>query len=123
MLASLGIRQINTFLSTSKESQEFVDYAALGFPEITGFPSDFSDTGWLWKVDQSTDFLAPLRAEIDRRSEANLPMPLICHDWVAWNHAPDTTLTHIVRLAEYARSKGFELKTTGDAVRAWRFLQ
>jgi Predicted xylanase/chitin deacetylase len=120
MLVELGIRRVNAFLTGVEESREFTDYEALGFPEVVGFPSGFSDTSWLWRADKTGDFLAPLRAEIDRRAAENAPLPLICHDWVAWNHAPDRALSHVVRLAEYARERGYVPYTHREAVRLWR---
>ena len=123
MLAGLGFRRVNAFLSGLDESREFTDYAALGFPDVVGFPSGFSDTNWLWRADKDGDFLAPLRDEIDRRADSpggDAAMPVILHDWVAYNHAPDRALTHVLRLADHARSRGFEPRTLGDASRAWR---
>jgi hypothetical protein len=120
MLVDLGIRRINSFLSDVKENQEFTDYASLGFPEVSGYPSAFSDTSWLKGKDPHSDFLAPLRDEIDRRAEANLPLPVILHDWCAWNHAADKQLTHVLQLTDYARQRGFEAMTIGAAVERWR---
>ncbi len=117
MLVALGIRRLNTRLTGKNGGEEFTDYGSLGFPHISGFPSAFSDTSWIRQADISGDFLAPIRAEIDRRSRENLPMPLICHDWVTWNHAPDRQFSHIKQIAEYARQKGFQPCTHGAAVR------
>jgi peptidoglycan/xylan/chitin deacetylase (PgdA/CDA1 family) len=116
MLVALGVRRLNTNLTGKNGGEEFTDYAALGFPHVGGFPSAFSDTSWIRQADITGDFLAPLRAEIDRRARENLPMPLICHDWVTWNHAPDRRFTHIKQLAEYARQQGFTPMTHGAAV-------
>jgi peptidoglycan/xylan/chitin deacetylase (PgdA/CDA1 family) len=117
MLVALGVRRLNTNVTGIKGSEAFTDYAALGFPHVGGFPSAFSDTSWIRQADLSGDFLAPLRAEIDRRSQENLPMPLICHDWVTWTHAPDRRFTHIKQIADYACQKGYEPRTHGHAVR------
>lgn len=117
MLAELGFTRVSSFLTGRVGSREFVDYAALGHPNVSGYPSGFSDTEWLWRAGKEGDFLAPLRAEIDKRADENVPMPVILHDWVAWNHAPDQKLTHVRELADYARSRGFVPVTVEEAVR------
>ena len=37
--------------------------------------------------------------------------PLMLHDWVAWLHAPDQELTHVVRVVEAARRAGYRAVT------------
>jgi peptidoglycan/xylan/chitin deacetylase (PgdA/CDA1 family) len=118
MLVKLGVRRLNTRLTGIDGGAEFTTYASLGFPDVFGFPSAFSDTSWIRQADITGDFLAPIRAEIDRRSQENLPLPIVCHDWVTWNHAPDQKLTHIKQIAAYARQQGFTPMTVGAAVRA-----
>lgn len=120
MLADLGVRRINAFLTGRDESREFLDYAPLGLPEVSGFPSGFSDTEWLVRAGTDGDFLAPIREEIDRRGDANQPLPIILHDWVTWNRAPDREFTHVRAIADFARARGFMALTVGDAVRRWR---
>ena len=44
---------------------------------------------------------------IDERAAAGDHLPLMLHDWVAWNHAPDQQLTHVVQIVEKARAKGY----------------
>ncbi len=119
MLVSLGIRRLNTRLTEANDGQAFTDYAALGFPSVFGFPSAHSDTSWIRQADITGDFLAPLRAEIDHRSRENLPMPIICHDWVTWDHAPDRAFSHIKQIAAYAREQGFTPLTHGAAAEKW----
>lgn len=119
MLVALGFRRVNTFLTESDNSRDFIDYRRFDRPDVKGFPSAFSDTAWIMRADAAGDFLAPLREEIDRRAEENAPMPVICHDWVTWNHGPDRDFTHIRRLAEYAQERGFALSTIKDAVAAF----
>ncbi len=120
MLADLGVRRINTFLSTRVEDREFCDYAAIGHPEIAGFPSGFSDTNWMldktpdWKWRRREPFgeaLATITDEISRRGESGMPMPIMLHDWAAWTLASNHELDHVKRFAEAARAAGFDLVT------------
>jgi peptidoglycan/xylan/chitin deacetylase (PgdA/CDA1 family) len=119
MLASLGFRRVNAFRSELDKTRDFTDYASFGLPDVKGFPSAFSDTEWLWRAGKEGDFLAPLRAELDKRAAEDAPLPVILHDWVAWLHAPDQALTHVLELADYARTRGFVPLTIGEAVRRW----
>jgi peptidoglycan/xylan/chitin deacetylase (PgdA/CDA1 family) len=123
MLVALGIRRINSFLTGVDESREFTDYARIGLPDIKGFPSGFSDTNWLVHAGTDGDFLAPLRAEIKRRAEENVPLPIVLHDWVTWTRAPDQEFTHVLRLAEHARAHGFVPMTIGAAVNRYAAIQ
>lgn len=116
MLASLGVRMINTFLTGVHRSKSFANYGSIGHPEIMGFPSGFSDTGWMFKREpgDSLEYIVGIIRERARRHET---MPLMLHDWVAWRHAPDRELTHVKRIADEARKVGYELVTHVDCLR------
>lgn len=120
MLASLGVRMLNTFLTGHDESRQFCNYADLGHPEITGFPSGHSDTNWMlektpdWKWRRREPFAEAREAitsEIARRGREGTPMPIMLHDWAVWTLAPDRELDHVKRFAETARQAGFSLST------------
>ena len=110
MVASLGVRMINTHLVGRSESRQFADYGSLGHPEIMGFPSGYSDTSWM-RNKPPAEALAYILAEIDRRAAEGQHVPLMLHDWVAWQHAGDRELTHVKTIADRARSVGYELAT------------
>lgn len=124
MLAELGVRRINTFLSAHAEDRDFCDYAAVGHPEIAGFPSGFSDTDWMldktpdWKWRRREPFADAVQAvigEIRRRGAAGVHMPIMLHDWAAWTLTPDRELDHVKRFSEAARAVGFDLVTHESA--------
>lgn len=110
MIAELGARMINTFLVKADECADFCSYAALGHPEIMGFPSGYSDYEWLYQKKYG-DPLEYVRSQIARRANQGASMPLVMHDWAAWNNAPDKELTHVKKIADYARRQGYTLAT------------
>ncbi|MBN1672474.1 MAG: hypothetical protein JXR37_15645 [Kiritimatiellae bacterium] len=110
MMAGLGLRMINSKRVGVNGSCEFTNYAPLGHPEIMGFPSGYSDTGWMYRAEQG-DPMDYILGQIKERAERDAHMPLMLHDWVAWNEAPDKELTHVRRIAEWARQLGYELVT------------
>lgn len=116
MLAELGLKMVNTHLSGFDESKDFCNYELLGHPGIMGFPSAYSDTSWM----QRREFGDPMNyifREIDKRNELNHHMPLMLHDWVAWQHAPDKELAYVRKIVEYARNKGYHPMTHLDCYR------
>jgi peptidoglycan/xylan/chitin deacetylase (PgdA/CDA1 family) len=132
MLAGLGVRRLNTFLSRCAEDRDFCDYAELGHPGITGFPSGFGDTGWMltrtpggkWRRREPfAAAVATITGEIRRRGEAGVHMPVMLHDWAAWTLAPDRELDHVKRFAEAAHAAGFELLTHDNGCRRHRAAQ
>jgi peptidoglycan/xylan/chitin deacetylase (PgdA/CDA1 family) len=110
MVGDLGIKMINTFLAGRDESREFASYAALGHPEVMGFPSAHSDTSWMHQREYG-DPLEHVLALIEERTRKGEHLPLMLHDWVVWHHAPDQELGHVVQIADAARQKGYELVT------------
>ena len=123
MLAGLGVRRINTFLSARVEDREFCDYTELGHSGIAGFPSGFSDTNWMldktpdWKWQRREPFAAAVQTIVDEircRGGAGVHMPIMLHDWAVWTLAPDRELDHVKRFAAAARAVGFELVTHGQ---------
>ena len=110
MVVELGVRMINTRLTGIDGSRSFVNYGSLGHAEVMGFPSGYSDTGWMLRKEQG-DPMRFILDEVERRSAEGAHMPLMLHDWVAWRYAPDDALTHVRRIAEKARALGFELVT------------
>ncbi|MFC2123263.1 hypothetical protein ACFLU5_00510, partial [Bacteroidota bacterium] len=120
MVASLGTKMIDSFLSGVDGSRFFVNYASIGHPEIMGFPSGYSDTSWL----VSKEFGDPvdyILNQIKDRSSRNEHFPLMFHDWAAWQHAPDKELTHLKRFVDQARKEGYEL-LTHEACYRWEDL-
>ncbi|MBN1582661.1 MAG: polysaccharide deacetylase family protein [Anaerolineae bacterium] len=110
MVGQLGLKMINTFLTGYDESREFASYAALGHPEVMGFPSAHSDTSWMYQREHG-DPLEYVLALIDERAQKGEHLPVMLHDWVVWNHAPDQELSHVVRITDAARRQGYELVT------------
>ena len=110
MVAGLGVRMINSFLTGFDESSEFISYSTLGQPEMMGFPSGYSDTGWMLRRSHGEP-MEYILSQIEERAKQGKHMPLMFHDWVAWRYAPDGELTHIRRVVEKARELGFELVT------------
>jgi len=116
MLASLGVRMINSFLTGVHRSKTFINYGALGHPEIMGFPSGYSDTSWMLRREHG-DPLEYILGEIGKRAQRHETMPLMLHDWVAWNRAADRELTHVKRIVDAARESGYTLVTHVDCLR------
>jgi hypothetical protein len=110
MLVGLGVRMLNSFLTGIDGSREFCSYAPLGHPAVMGFPSAFSDTEWMLRR-ACGDPISYITSVVEERAEAARHMPLMLHDWCAWNHAPDKELTHVRIFAERARDCGFDLVT------------
>lgn len=50
-------------------------------------------------------------SQIKERSVRNEHMPLMLHDWVAWQHASDKELNYVLKFTDYARELGYELLT------------
>ena len=109
MVADLGVRMINTILM-NVDDWEFSNYSSLGYPDIMGFPSEYSDTDWLYRKDcaEGLDFVF---SRIRFHAVNEEPMPLVLHDHVAWNSAPDKELAHVKKIVDYAREHGYELLT------------
>ncbi|MDD2381358.1 MAG: polysaccharide deacetylase family protein [Mariniphaga sp.] len=120
MLAGLGLKMVNTHLSGFDESSDFCTYERLGYPGIMGFPSAYSDTSWMQRREFG-DPLVYIFREMDQRAGLNHHMPLMLHDWVSWQHAPDKELAFVRKIVEYARNKGYQLITHIDCYRnkAW----
>jgi peptidoglycan/xylan/chitin deacetylase (PgdA/CDA1 family) len=110
MVAGMGMKMINANMSGLDESRVFISYAELGYPDIMGFPSCYSDTSWVVRREHG-DPMTYVLAEMESRAGEGAPMPVMLHDWVAWAHMEDRELTHVVRLAERARELGYELRT------------
>ena len=110
MLVGLGMRMINCCLTGIDGSRRFCSFSRIGHPEVMGFPSACSDTSWM----QRREFGDPvdyILSVIDERAGRGDHMPLMLHDWVAWNHAADKELTHVKVFAGRARERGYELAT------------
>ncbi len=113
MVVELGTKMINTFLSGIDGSKEFVNYGSLGHPEVMGFISGLSDTAWMDRKEFG-DPVDYVLNEIRTRSAQNFHMPVMFHDWVAWQKAPDKELTHVRRIAEAGKEAGYKLVTHMD---------
>ncbi len=110
MVASLGVRMINAFLTGVNESTAFINYGTLGHPEIMGFPSAYGDTGWMWRREFG-DPMEYILGQIKTRANRGEHIPLMLHDWVAYLHSPDKELTHVKRIVDTARKLGYKLVT------------
>ncbi len=113
MMVKLGTRMINSFLTGIDESREFINYGILGHSEVMGFISGYSDTSWMHRKKHG-DPVAFMLNEVHKRSELNEHMPVMFHDWVAWQKAPDKELTHVRKIAETGRQLGYNLVTHMD---------
>jgi hypothetical protein len=113
MMVKLGTRMINSFLTGIDESREFINYGILGHSEVMGFISGYSDTSWMHRKEHG-DPVAFMLNEVRKRSELNEHMPVMFHDWVAWQKAQDKELTHVRKIAETGRQLGYKLVTHMD---------
>jgi peptidoglycan/xylan/chitin deacetylase (PgdA/CDA1 family) len=113
MVVQLGTRMINSFLTRIDESREFINYGKLSHPEVMGFISGYSDTAWMHRK-QHGDPLEYMLMELRTRSELNEHMPVMFHDWVAWQKSPDKELSHVRKIAETGRELGYTLVTHMD---------
>jgi peptidoglycan/xylan/chitin deacetylase (PgdA/CDA1 family) len=117
MLASLGVRMVNTLLSGSDPARDFISYAPLGHPDIMGFPSGpESDVSWFYRRAHGDPEAHIARLIRDRAAEG-AHMAVILHDWCAWEFGPDKDLGHVVRIAETARRCGYEMATHVQCLR------
>ena len=113
MVVKLGTRMIDSFLTGIDGSREFINYEKLGHPDVMGFISGYSDTAWM----NRKEFGEPVEFILNEtriRSEQNEHMPVMFHDWVAWQKAPDKELTHVRTIAETGRKLGYKLATHLD---------
>ena len=110
MVVGLGTRMIDSFLTGVDGSREFIDYGRLGHPEVMGFISGYSDTAWMARG-ESGDPVEYMLNEIRARADRQEHMPVMFHDWVAWQKAPDQELSHVRKIAETGRERGYELST------------
>ncbi len=113
ILAELGFKMCSTALSGHVRMHDFVSFAKAGQPEMMGFPSGNGDKNWLLKP-ATPDPLDALFAVISKAAAEDRHLGVVLHDWVSWNHAPDKLLTHVRRIASFARGKGFSLKTHSE---------
>lgn len=110
MLVDLGMKMVNSFLTGRTESKEFLNYGSLGHPDVMGYPSAYSDTSWMYRREKG-DPVAFILGEMTDRAAKGEHMPLMLHDWVAWLHAEDQALTHVVKIVDHARDLGYDLAT------------
>ena len=115
MVADLAVRMINTRTSGQDTTCQFSNYANLGHPEIMGFPSGYSDTGWMHKRNHG-DPIEYITSVIREHAERDDHMPLMLHDWCAWTCADDQELTHVKVFADKARELGYQLRTHIDCL-------
>jgi hypothetical protein len=113
MVVKLGTRMIDSNLSGIDGSREFINYDLLGHPEVMGFVSGYSDTSWMLRREHG-DPLTFIFKEINIRSEQHEHMPVMFHDWVAWQKSPDKELSHVRKIAETGRNLGYKLVTHLD---------
>ena len=113
MMAKMGVRMINAFLSTVDESRDFTSFESIGHPEVMGFPSGYGDTAWMARREFG-DPMSYILGEIDARAASGDRIPVMLHDWVAWMRAEDRELTHVRRIAEKGRKLEYRLVTHFD---------
>lgn len=110
MLAKLGVRMYNTFLTGHDATTEFVNYKDLGYPNIMGFPSGHTDVFWMH--DRAFgDPLSYITKKIEIEAAHNRHMSIVMHDWCAWKSADDQKLTHVRRIADVARKHNYTIVT------------
>ena len=110
MLVDLGVRMIDTFYTGIRGSAEFINYGPIGHPEVCGFLSGHSDTAWLHRKEFG-DPMEHILSVIRKTAERGHHLPLMMHDWVAWNHSKDKELSVIVEIVDCVRECGFEMRT------------
>ncbi|HDZ69076.1 MAG TPA: hypothetical protein ENH43_01500 [Phycisphaerales bacterium] len=110
MVASLGVKMINSFLTGIDGRKVFINYGKIGHPDIMGFVSGYSDTIWMLKLKYG-EAMEYVFEKIKSGAARNEHMPLMLHDWVAWTRAPDKELTHVKTIVDLARKLGYELVT------------
>ena len=109
-LVSLGLRMIDARLEGHDTGGAFCNYQRLGHPEVMGFPSGNSDTGWLWGRSWGEGW-AELESRAQSAADAGRHLPVMLHDWAAWLHPDLNELDHLPRIADHARDLGFELRS------------
>ena len=113
ILAGLGFKMTTTALSGYVRMHDFVSYARIGHPDLMGFPSGNGDKNWLLKPTTENPLDALFKV-MDKASLEGRHLGIVLHDWVTWNHAPDKQFSHIRRIVEHARKRGFDLATHSD---------
>jgi len=110
MLASLGVRMINTFHSGVDAGKTFINYGDLGHPEIMGFPSGNADNSWLRarKYGDPRDYIL---SQIKERGPRGEPVPVMFHDDTVWIDVNDRNLDIVRFIADAGRQAGFEFVT------------
>ena len=108
ILAKLGFTMTTTALSGHVRMHDFVSYGSIEHPEMMGFPSGNGDKNWLLKP-KTENPLDSLFETMEKAAGEGKNLGIVLHDWVTWNHAPDKQFSHVRRIAEKARSLGFEL--------------
>ena len=106
MLSGLGVRMVNAFDSRMDESRQFVDFSGHGYGDLMGFPSGYSDTAWMLRQEYG-DPMDYILEEITTRAKSGDHMPLMLHDWVAYNHAPGREFAFLRRIVDHARKLGY----------------
>jgi hypothetical protein len=115
MLAGLGVRMVNTFLSrVADASKNFINYGDLGHPYVMGFPSGNSDNGWLrgMRFGEPREYIL---SQIKHRAERREHLPIMFHDDTVWIDVDDKELDIVRLLADAGGRAGFELVTHIEA--------
>lgn len=110
MLAALGVRMVNTFLSGHDSRHEFIDYSELGHPEMMGFPSSNSDNGWV-RGRKFGDPVEHIVSQIQENAASGKHMAIMFHDDTEWIDVDDKELDMLKLVADVARENGYELST------------
>ena len=110
MLAGLGVRMVNTFLTGHNGAHEFVDYSELGHPEMMGFPSANSDNGWV-RGRKFGDPAEHIVSQIKKNAPLGKHMAIMFHDDTEWIDVNDKDLDLMKLIADVARENGYELST------------
>ena len=110
MLSELGVRMVNSFLTGHDGGHEFVDYSAIGHPEMMGFPSANSDNGWV-RGRKFGDPAEHIVSQIKKNGAVGKHMAIMFHDDTEWIDVNDKELDLMKLIADVARDNGYELST------------
>lgn len=125
LMASMGVKFINTSLTGKDKKTSFCNYSSLGYPDIMGFPTSIGDCDAMlikgdggyygWKSRHSEHLLDLHFAFYRFRFERREAVASLVHDWALWNLLGGKSFSTVIKIAEFAKSLGFEMITHKQA--------